>query len=98
MRKLQGVVEGDGMLSVHLNRFQRGLPAALTTVNEECLRMEPSDAHVEQPLGDMVSAIEHAMQPVVDDEEFHHGGEDDEFGARRTGRLFWQHDEISHAI
>ena len=63
--------------SLRAPRFQRGLPAALTTVNEECMRMQPSDAHVEQPLNDMVSA----MLPVVDDEEFHHGGEDDEFGA-----------------
>ena len=47
--------------------------------------MEASDAHVEQPLGDMVSAIEHAMQPVHDEEEFQGGGGEDEFG---TCRMF----------
>ena len=44
--------------------------------------MEAPDAHTEQPLRDMVSAIEHDMQPVNDDEEFHGTGEDDYGGWR----------------
>ena len=64
----------------HLRRrFQRGLPAALVTLNDECMARNPSDAHVEQPLPDMVTAVEHAMQPVHDFEEYH-GGDDEDFG------------------
>ena len=49
------------------------------TLNDECVARNPSDAHVEQALPDMVTAVEHAMQPVHDFEEYH-GGDDEEFG------------------